>query len=173
MLAGLGYVRVRSPLLTESLICFLLLQVLRWFTSLSSLYPTYRFSREWLAMPAGFPHSEISGSKVACTSPKLIAACHVLLRLHAPRHPPCALSSLTIKFAQNKRCLSTALFQQVLMQLTCAFSPSILRGEHSRLPIQLSKSKNLNFCQHHRVWWFDAKNSTLLIVPNELSHFTK
>ena len=27
--------------------------------------------------------------------PKLIAACHVLLRLLAPRHPPCALSSLT------------------------------------------------------------------------------
>ena len=31
--------------------------------------------------PAGLPHSEISGSKVICTSPKLIAACHVLLRL--------------------------------------------------------------------------------------------
>ena len=31
--------------------------------------------------PAGLPHSEISGSKVICTSPKLIAACHVLHRL--------------------------------------------------------------------------------------------
>ena len=31
--------------------------------------------------PAGLPHSEISGLKVICTSPKLIAACHVLLRL--------------------------------------------------------------------------------------------
>src|SRR5262245_25397441 len=39
---------------------------------------------------------------VACTLPQLIAACHVLHRLHAPRHPPCALSSLTIKFAQSK-----------------------------------------------------------------------
>lgn len=39
---------------------------------------------------------------VACTSPSLFAACHVLHRLHAPRHPPCALSSLTIKFAQSK-----------------------------------------------------------------------
>src|SRR5205809_6886006 len=29
-------------------------------------------------------------------SPKLIAASHVLLRLLAPRHPPCALSSLTM-----------------------------------------------------------------------------
>ena len=29
----------------------------------------------------GFPHSEISGSMVICTSPELIAACHVLPRL--------------------------------------------------------------------------------------------
>ena len=44
---------------------------------------------------AGFPHSEISGSMLMCSSPKLIAACHVLLRLLMPRHSPCALSSLT------------------------------------------------------------------------------
>ena len=44
--------------------------------------------------PAGFPHSEISGSKVVCTSPELIAAYHVLHRLPTPRHPPYALSSL-------------------------------------------------------------------------------
>ena len=31
--------------------------------------------------PAGLSHSEISGSKVICTSPKLIAAYHVLHRL--------------------------------------------------------------------------------------------
>ena len=42
----------------------------------------------------GFPHSEISGSKPVCGSPKLIAAVHVLHRLLAPRHPPYALSSL-------------------------------------------------------------------------------
>ena len=44
---------------------------------------------------AGFPHSEICGSKLMCSSPQLIAACHVLLRLLMPRHSPCALSSLT------------------------------------------------------------------------------
>ena len=43
----------------------------------------------------GLPHSEIPGSKVVCTSPGLIAAYHVLRRLLEPRHPPCALSSLT------------------------------------------------------------------------------
>ena len=42
--------------------------------------------------PAGLPHSEISGSRVICTSPKLIAAYHVLHRLREPRHPPSALA---------------------------------------------------------------------------------
>ena len=45
--------------------------------------------------PAGFPHSDISGSKLVCSSPKLFAACHVLHRLSVPRHPPFTLSSLT------------------------------------------------------------------------------
>ena len=42
----------------------------------------------------GLPHSEIPGSKFAHNSPKLIAACHVLHRLHTPRHPPNALLTL-------------------------------------------------------------------------------
>ena len=45
--------------------------------------------------PCEFPHSEICGSKVICTSPQLIAAYRVLRRLLMPRHPSCALSSLT------------------------------------------------------------------------------
>ena len=42
---------------------------------------------------AGFPHSDIRGSLVICTSPRLFAAYHVFLRLLVPRHPPCALSN--------------------------------------------------------------------------------
>jgi hypothetical protein len=42
----------------------------------------------------GLSHSDISGSKRICRSPKLFAAYHVLLRLLAPRHPSCALCSL-------------------------------------------------------------------------------
>ena len=56
--------------------CFLFLQVLRCFSSLRSPH--------FVVIPLqgiGFPHSEIFGSRVICTSPKLIAACHVLLRL--------------------------------------------------------------------------------------------
>ena len=48
---------------------------------------------------AGFPHSDISGSKDICSSPKLFAAYHVFHRLLVPRHPPCALISLTKRFS--------------------------------------------------------------------------
>ena len=40
-----------------------------------------------------------------CSSPKLIAAYRVLLRLLVPRHPSCALSSLTTKKQSLKNCL--------------------------------------------------------------------
>ena len=43
----------------------------------------------------GFPHSDIHGSRDICSSPWLFAAYHVFRRLLVPRHPPCALSSLT------------------------------------------------------------------------------
>ena len=39
-------------------------------------------------LPAGFPHSDICGSKIICISPQLFAAYHVFLRLLVPRHPP-------------------------------------------------------------------------------------
>ena len=45
---------------------------------------------------AGLPHSDICGSQIICISPQLFAAYHVFLRLLVPRHPPCALHSLTI-----------------------------------------------------------------------------
>ena len=65
--------------------------------------PSYGFRRRCSEFTRnGFPHSEISGSQAACASPKLIAACHVLHRLLAPRHPPYALSSLTIKFTREQ-----------------------------------------------------------------------
>ena len=56
--------------------CFLFLQVLRCFSSLR--LPHFVV----VSLPdTGFPHSEIHGSRVICTSPWLIAACHVLPRL--------------------------------------------------------------------------------------------
>ena len=48
--------------------------------------------RQGGAAPAcgGFAHSETPGSAAVCASPGTIAACRVLRRLPAPRHPPCA-----------------------------------------------------------------------------------
>ena len=45
--------------------------------------------------PAGFPHSDTHGSVPAFGYPWLFADRCVLLRLPVPRHPPCALLSLT------------------------------------------------------------------------------
>ena len=68
--------------------CFLFLWVLRWFTSPGSLQRPYVFRARYLMFASdGFPHSEIPGSQIACISPRLIAAGHVLHRLLAPRHP--------------------------------------------------------------------------------------
>ena len=54
--------------------------------------------------PARLPHSEIPGSMLVCSSPGLIAAYRVLHRLLTPRHPPCALSSLTILNSKVYQC---------------------------------------------------------------------
>ena len=44
----------------------------------------------------GLPHSETPGSKLVRSSPGRIVARHVLPRPPAPRHPPCALTSLKL-----------------------------------------------------------------------------
>ena len=79
--------RVRSPLLAESLLfSFPLGTEMVHFPRFASC--TYIFSTGYrVSTPDGFPHSEIPGSQIACISPRLIAAGHVLHRLFAPRHP--------------------------------------------------------------------------------------
>ena len=54
--------------------------------------------RSTRALPrVGFPIRRSRDHWLVSTSPGLIAAAHVLRRLLAPRHPPCALSLLTRK----------------------------------------------------------------------------
>src|SRR5688500_1295685 len=49
------------------------------------------------ALPApGFPIRRSAGQRLFSASPRLIAAVHVLHRLLVPRHPPRALSILTV-----------------------------------------------------------------------------
>src|SRR5215510_16242944 len=74
----------------------------------------------------GFPHSEICGSQDACSSPQLFAACHVLHRLEVPRHPPCALSSLTVKLTREQRFFETS-------NLRSEISESLTRESFSTL----------------------------------------
>ena len=81
----------------ENRFCFLFLRLLRCFSSAG--LPAYCYLIHSILsgflLPDGFPHSDIPGSIDICSSPRLFAACHVLLRLLMPRHSPCALSSLT------------------------------------------------------------------------------
>src|SRR4051812_30796441 len=94
---GLGYVRVRSPLLAESLL-FSVPVGTEMVHSPTLSSTAYVFSGGSFGISQrGFPHSEIPGSKLICSSPGLIAAYRVLHRLLEPRHSPYTLSSLTYK----------------------------------------------------------------------------
>ena len=87
---GFGLFPVRSPLLGESFL-FSLPAGTKMFQ-----FPAFAFRCCGMTglQPAGLSHSEIRGSRVICTYPRLIAAYHVLHRLQEPRHPPYALSYL-------------------------------------------------------------------------------
>ena len=93
--AGFGLGPVRSPLLGASrFLSFPRATEMFQFTRCPSL--PYGFRQGCLGItPGGFPHSGIPGSTSVCDSPGRFAAYCALLRLKAPRHPPCALSSLT------------------------------------------------------------------------------
>ena len=87
-----GLLRFRSPLLAESR----LMSVppgTEMFQFPGFASPAYGFGRG-SPVREGFPHSDTRGSTIARISPRLFAACHVLHRLLAPRHPPNALLSL-------------------------------------------------------------------------------
>jgi hypothetical protein len=56
------------------------------------------------ALPVlGFPIRRSAGQRLFSASPRLIAAVHVLHRLLVPRHPPCALTILTVIFLGTPR----------------------------------------------------------------------
>ena len=92
-----GLLRVRSPLLAESLL-FSLPPVTEMFH-----FTGCRARGLWIdpsgtgVAAGGFPHSEIHGSKRVGRSPWLIAASRVLRRLAMPRHPPHARQRLSEK----------------------------------------------------------------------------
>ena len=88
------------------------------------------------------PHSEISGSKCACHSPKLIAANHVLHRLLMPRHPSCARIRLT---KRNSRSFSVYVVLYPDLQL----SKNIFRPEaesEPAKPVRLKSFQDQSIC---------------------------
>jgi hypothetical protein len=116
-------------------------------------FPGFARARPWIHRavrgfyPRGFPHSEIPGSTPACGSPRLIAACHVLHRLLLPRHPPCALSSLTTKFTQHTASLtSLAIPTDVVIPSEALRPPKCLSFRnvcHSKMSVIPSEARNL------------------------------
>ena len=81
----------------------------------------------------GFP-IRTSPDQLICSSPRLIAACHVLHRLLMPRHSPCALCSLTFVCLLISITVSASSFKcsRTLSTLR-AFSPCFLVLELTRL----------------------------------------
>ena len=90
-----GLFRFRSPLLTESHVVFSSSGYLDVSVHRVPFLKLCIGLRILEVCSSGFPHSEISGSKDICSSPKLFAAYHVFHRLLVPRHPPYALISIT------------------------------------------------------------------------------
>ena len=74
---------------------FLFLSLLRCFSSGGS--PRNAMDSRYVPLvlhQGGFPIRKSADIMLICSSPQLIAACHVLHRLLMPRHSPCALFRL-------------------------------------------------------------------------------
>src|SRR3982751_469222 len=72
------------------------------------------------ALPrVGFPIRRSRGQRLVSTSPGLIAAAHVLHRLSAPRHPPCAL----VLLIEKNTCVAAMEFSRCAR----ARAPALLR----------------------------------------------
>ena len=101
-------------------------------------------ARSTRALPrVGFPIRRSRDQRLVSTSPALIAAAHVLHRLLAPRHPPCALVLLIEKNTlcvamEFSRCSGpTTPIEKTALQdgLSKLSSDCLLRGRHnSRRP---------------------------------------
>ena len=90
-----GLFRVRSPLLTESLL-FSLPTGTEMF-HFPAFPPNTLFhsgAGNWTQLQLGFPIRTSPDQRSVANSPGLIAGSYVLHRLSMPRHPPCALTNL-------------------------------------------------------------------------------
>ena len=120
-----GLFPLRSPLLGESLLLSLPPGTkMVHFPGFASHTLLYSGADVPILFETSLQDSEIPGSQPVCGSPRLIAAYHVLLRLPSPRHPPYALSSLTIKFAPPET-LKASQARALLWPLCLCLYPSL------------------------------------------------
>ena len=95
------------------------------------------------AKAAGLSHSEIRGSMAICALPRLIAAYHVLHRLHEPRHPPCALSYFLAsrRYPYTINSIRTSLILSAVVLFICHRGPKGHDGRrfYSLACVNLSK----------------------------------
>src|SRR5438128_10897199 len=97
------------------------------------------------ALPhVGFPIRRSRDQRLVSTSPALIAAAHVLHRLLAPRHPPCALVLLIEK---NTLCAAME------------FSRCTWAGAHEKTPNVAGGLSKLSSMQTSRSTWFLGESS--------------
>ena len=100
---------------------------------------------------SGFPHSDISGSKITYISPKHFVVCHVLLHLLMPRHPPYALFYL----------------------ITYFFNPNLMRSIFSIKSLMISFPSKKDITSHYPVFKelaerehsFKTKQNILFVAP--------
>ena len=115
---------------------------------------------------AGFPHSDISGSQDICSSPKLFAAYHVFHRLLVPRHPPYALSNMTIPPPDTARFPDTCLRELPrVIRHTCIALHALVSWVNFFRPFS---SDFLCFCNHYL---FITITSDVLIIFSDIFSF--
>ena len=121
--------------------------------------------------PCGFPHSDIPGSTLIYSSPRLIAVNHVLLRLLMPRHSSYALLSLNnpcspclsfdnlfglLNFEKASLFISSTISGEIVVNLNFSYRPTSLRLSPSpyRLGLKTSLSSSSSLIR---------KNSSFLL----------
>ena len=82
----------------------------------------------------GLSHSGTCGSIRICQSPQFFAACHALLRLREPRHPPYALSNFLVP--EN-------LYVIIILVTQCLFSRFFLPLSISIMPKNFLANNNI------------------------------
>jgi hypothetical protein len=133
---GLGYLRFRSPLLTESMLSFLSCGYLDVSVPRVRPHPPMRSAvgDGCCEHPPGFPIRTPPDQSSFASSPGLFAGCRVLRRLSMPRHPPYTLNRLTT-FIDHRpsrpKTTGGAAMRPRVSPKRCPTTPALRKDKHS------------------------------------------